>query len=402
MSKVTPKYDLTPEMQRKMAKRIIIRIAVLVAIVIAVYGYFRFDVQPPDDADLRLAPLKLPDEQNAAWYFDQALAEIRWPGDAETVEAMMSDVWDQELAERFVAENAAALALADKGLACTGIEVPLSSDNGPDSGYSPLATLMLIETHALFNAGREREAFDRGMKLLQFGGMLQESRGGPIYFLHGSEVRRQVLAAMRDFLATTTLSSETIAGYIQPLADLRAGDEVLDTALRAGYEITLDRIENYPRDIFFLPNETKRLYAETYRRCLQDARRLRYLHTAGMPVSVNDVKQRAPFFELIGYVARNSMGKGLHNYDILLGRMMASKCRENTDLSATQILFALKCHTLQTGAFPATLDELVPQYFRTVPVSDYDGRPIRYSRETSQLWCAGDEGEELAYSIEGW
>ena len=53
------------------------------------------------------------------------------------------------------------------------------------------------------------------------------------------------------------------------------------------------------------------------------------------------------------------------------------------------VVLALKCYHLEHGALPETLAALVPQYLDAVPLDDFDGKPIRYSRERRTVYSIG-------------
>jgi hypothetical protein len=54
-----------------------------------------------------------------------------------------------------------------------------------------------------------------------------------------------------------------------------------------------------------------------------------------------------------------------------------------TCLDLARAALAVERYRLATGALPAALDTLVPQYLKEVPLDPFDGRPIRYTLQTS-------------------
>jgi hypothetical protein len=56
---------------------------------------------------------------------------------------------------------------------------------------------------------------------------------------------------------------------------------------------------------------------------------------------------------------------------------------------------ALKRFQLRHGALPETLGELAPEFFASVPIDPYDGKPLRYHPNadgTYLLYCVGEDG----------
>ena len=64
-------------------------------------------------------------------------------------------------------------------------------------------------------------------------------------------------------------------------------------------------------------------------------------------------------------------------------------------MSATRVLFAIKCYKRKTGRLPDALDALVPEYIDKVPLDPYDGRPMRYSREKKRVYSIGEDLKDV-------
>ena len=69
-------------------------------------------------------------------------------------------------------------------------------------------------------------------------------------------------------------------------------------------------------------------------------------------------------------------------------------CYSRSQASAIQVLIALKCHEMKTGALPESLDELVPEYFKSVPLDYFDGSPIKYAPDKRLVYCVGPDLED--------
>ena len=41
------------------------------------------------------------------------------------------------------------------------------------------------------------------------------------------------------------------------------------------------------------------------------------------------------------------------------------------------------------GRLPDNLNELVPEFLPSIPLDDFDGKPLRYSRERRLIWSVG-------------
>ena len=69
-----------------------------------------------------------------------------------------------------------------------------------------------------------------------------------------------------------------------------------------------------------------------------------------------------------------------------------------THLDLARAALAVERYRLATGALPAALDALVPQYLKEVPLDPFDGHPIRYTRQTSGyvLYSVDADGQDNA------
>lgn len=67
-----------------------------------------------------------------------------------------------------------------------------------------------------------------------------------------------------------------------------------------------------------------------------------------------------------------------------------------TRLDLARAALAVEQYRLATGALPIALEALVPQYLKEVPLDPFDGRAIRYTRETPGyvLYSVGADGQD--------
>ncbi|MBL8797104.1 MAG: hypothetical protein JNM56_24600 [Planctomycetia bacterium] len=66
------------------------------------------------------------------------------------------------------------------------------------------------------------------------------------------------------------------------------------------------------------------------------------------------------------------------------------------DLRCSVVALAAERYRLATGAWPASLADLVPKYLPAVPVDLYDGKPLRYARDDEGvvIWSVGPDGHD--------
>jgi hypothetical protein len=57
---------------------------------------------------------------------------------------------------------------------------------------------------------------------------------------------------------------------------------------------------------------------------------------------------------------------------------------------ATRVAIAVRARTAAGGRVER-LEELVPEWFDRIPIDPYDGRPLRFDRESGRVWSVGED-----------
>jgi len=397
-------------------------IAFAVGIALSTVGYLLSrDCPPPQDDDLRVQRLDIPEKENAFYYFELAADELAWPDDEETkqrVDAMLKqEQWDGELADELIQKNSATFKYIEQGLACAHLQVPeIKSIDALIPYLAPwrdLARLTSLRVLWFFKQGKEKEAFDEAMKAVKFGHMIEGSKGRLIHYLMGMAVKEIGLNRMRAMIPDTGLQPELLKGYAEALANYEANEEGLADTFRVEYMVqanVIDDVASGVRDLdlgkvdmeernhtkkgysgyFFQPNKTKRLLAEMYRGCISNIPRTwAERDYSGPPEPPED-----PGFLIVAKYAISGNAIGEILVPMLAPAMegfQSAKCRIDLSVSITRLLLALKAYKTDTGELPLSLDELVPDYVDAVPQDPFDGRPIRYSREDKILYSVGED-----------
>jgi len=397
-------------------------IAFAVGIALSTVGYLLSrDCPPPQDDDLKVQRLDIPEKENAFYYFELAADELAWPDDEETnerVHAMLEDEqWDDELADELIQKNTAIFEYIEKGLACAHLQVPEIKGIDDLMPYlcprRDLARLTSLRALWFFKQGKEKEAFDEAMKGVKFGHMIEGSKGQLIHYLVGMGVKEIGLDRMRMMMPRTSLPPDRLKGYAEALANYEANEEGLADAFRVEYTVfagLTDDLARGARDLdfgkvdmeerdhtkkgysgyFFQPNKTKRLLAEMYRGCISNIPRTwAERDYSGLP----EPPEGPGFLMMARYaVSGNAIGKILvPMLAPAMERTQLAKCRTDLSVSITRLLLALKAYKTDTGELPLSLDELVPEYLDAVPRDPFGGKPIRYSREESILYSVGED-----------
>jgi hypothetical protein len=172
------------------------------------------------------------------------------------------------------------------------------------------------------------------------------------------------------------------------------------TEVLAKNRVCLDFFDDAMRQPFFLVPELKTFdedisYLAGWRKlALLESIQINSLHRTGKDEEAFD-----RVFEIIQFGQRveNSggatiqflVGSGIKAIGLTRVQMASRKCRDNVNVAATQILLALKVYKTQHGALPKSLSELVPEFFPSVPLDDFDGKPFRYLPDKKIIFSVG-------------
>lgn len=396
-------------------RRLLITAIVLLPLVVVFCLWAFVDSAPPDDADLRIGYDPIPDDQNAFTYFNQAAEQLQWPTGFNPLpdlsELLKDDGWDAQRALSVLAPNRGIFNLVEQGLACPSFQVP--EITGPETPlpylepWRNIARLGVARARLLFERGREAEAFEQALQVIRFGARVQEGRGAYMNFCLGQNFKHWGLGEIRGMLGSTTLPPSALAPYIDSPAGYGINEEALADAFRVDYMTNCVGVDGmargrytlsdfyglwaHPSDrfMFLKPNKTKRMLAHGYRRLIA---------SISEPWCTSDTIEYRDYFErknlIAAYTSGNGKGLLLYNIMMLPPRVQQFKCLENCSAGATRILIALKCYKAEHGELPETLDELVPQYFESIPLDDFDGKPMKYSREKRVVYAVGKDLED--------
>ena len=377
------------------------------------------DPYPPKDDDLLLEWPDIPDEDNAYSYLEELDDEIipTTMPEYRRIRRMQrgEEEWDHEYLEKLAARNRKAFEIADKMIECDVFQPPkpdpMSFTFPPLNPIREVAHQWYQQSSSLLEQGKDKEAFDTAIKILRFGQLLEGTKGYITNYLTGYAIKAMGFGSLRQCAAKSRLKSEEIRVYIDMLADLGADEEGIIDAMRFEYAHACGMIDGivagkyslrdfnskyglYPKHLkpgrLFQPNKTKSMLAETFRKLISNCQKS--LVDVDMPANLEErkfgvlkvpIRDRIPFGD-------NKVGRIIHDWHaLILYPVFQVKCRENSEAGITRLLLALKCYKLDHGDLPESLDELVPKYIDKIPIDDFDGKHLRYSKEKRIIYSVG-------------
>jgi hypothetical protein len=364
-----------------------------------------------NDSDLIPTRADIPVVSNAFWTLVKATNELYWPLSKDSELRGLSDStnWNDALAAEVVEKNHALLDLFD-----TAMRQPLLLVTEPktfDEGYPYLSDWITISrmesirVFVFFRAKNEREAFDTAFKMIRFGHRIENSGGPVIHYFVGSSIKARGLLRIQQMTAQSTLKESDVIKFIRELDSFRSNKEGLTNALKVDYQLGCLYINDFAAGKILSTNSgeqtvnsigLKPLFnaAKTQQKFAQAIRIVRdniskpfgKMDWSGLPL----VETNTSVWRRL--VSGNALGDMI--FDMLepsLEGRSARKCREDVNVTATQLLLALKIYKKEQGRLPASLSELVPEFFPQVPIDDFDGKPFRYLPDKKLIYSVGPD-----------
>lgn len=363
------------------------------------------------DSDFIFSRPEIPVKCNAFWTLLKATNALYWP-DRQWVK--LDDLsnntnWDDSLAASVLEKNRACLNLFDKAVQQPDLFVPgpktIDDDDSYLEGWRKLSRLECIQINSLHRAKKDKEAFGLAFRIINFGQRIENSGGAIITYLVGSSIKAVGLTRIREMLADTTLTRADLTPFIRQLNDFGPNKEGFTNSLKVEYEIQRSHVNDFAKGTFpgdtnsasgramesigvrllFNPERTKEKLARADRFLLNNfSKPSGEITWADMP----GVETNVSIFKHV--IRGNAIGVII--FDMLSPieePFVTRKCREDVNVTATQLLIALKVYKMENGKLPDSLSKLVPQFFPHVPLDDFDGRPIRYLPDKKIVYSVG-------------
>ena len=377
-----------------------------------VYFIFRFrDIPRVDDSDLLLSKVEIPKEENAYYFLKEAVSKIYIPNDKIKVidDIVYKNAWDKEFVEELLEKNKDVFEIFEKATEYNYFQFPdfdpisYSSLSSKSKNFalrlSDLSKLVIIKSKYLIKEGKEKEALDLIFGLIKIGHMIKEGFiHDSIIYSFGAQTKKYGLKALIEAVPYLYLSKEESKNYINRLKNFKGNKEGLIRAIKGDYmnflkekEVVEENLKNefkknnfiarfinFPDYIIFAyfsykPNETKKLIADLYRDVIDKANKDCY-----------EIK-------IEKLLPENLIGKMIYDKKIAnVYKLIEIKCLETLYIEAAKTLLALKAYKIENGNLPKSLEELVPEYFSSIPKDPFDGKALKYSPK-----------EKIIYSIKG-
>jgi len=415
--------------KKKWKKIILITIGVVVILIIGLLSLprllnlFAKDIAPINDFDLQLQKVSVANNDNAYFDLTKLSGVIYEPKDkSQTILDMVAGKnWDSQVAEDIVSKNSQAFAYFAEAARKPKYQNPESADPAnitpnmvltPMSSWRQMARLSAIRAIYLAKQGKDKEALDEALNSVSIGQKIQDSQATLFEYLVAIAIKGVGLETVQKIIPSSKLTSAELKQYVQGLDRFYKNENGLITTFKGEYHVQswiIDSIvsgdtealksvvgeeesqnpeiaKKIKDNYYFQPNKTKLLFAEYARANIKSANQ-----SCG-EIKATEVKPLAPTNPAKLYTEENAIGKILHDVVAAsLTSVSTKKCQEDLLVGATQAMIAIKAFKNDTNNYPASLNELVPNYLSSVPQDPFDGKSLRYSATKKVLYSVGED-----------
>ncbi len=334
----------------------------------------------------------------------QVAASKMWlPKDQEQrIDDLVSSInWDEAFAQAFLASNHDALASWDAAVKLPDLQVPELSavyELPPYlEGWKKLARIAMVRENWLLHHGQDQAAFNQLIDHVRLGRRMQNSQCVLIVYLVGQAVDNMGLFQMRHWVGKTQLTADQLKTYIAQLKPQpRELSDAFASTIKVEHQMQVNtlaamrdgRIDNgyIPRIGFGWPffnfGQTEELFTQGTLKLVEAASH----HYVEVDVAAMTALPSRPSI----YLSGNMTGQILY-YSMMpaMTAMLANKCKGDVTWQATRTILALRAYQLAHGQLPSDLNALVPEYLETLPVDDFNGRPLHYAPDRKIVYSVG-------------
>lgn len=366
--------------------------------------------------------------------------KVYWPEelDDSIPDLLKNKEWNEQLVSKVLEQNSKSLSEFNAIMEGSNLTLQIPKLEDPQNSellsafpsFRNLRRLMkinMLSSYSLLRNGKQKQAIDRTIKTVEAVYAFQNAENQTlIQALIGVRVEEQALEALKRIASKTTLSSREAKQYISKLDKINNHQENLKRALKCEYLVTKNRKEYFDRYIsgekldpstevykeldqffrdpignaikflskfgyFYKPNKTEQTIASYFRPHIASTDKF-YKDMEKWEFPHDDYINRPFSLSFKELMRKNYIGKSYLSISLmpLQGTFMEGY-KLNYKVKSSQLLLALKAYKRQHGVLPNKLEELVPVYFKEVPLDPFDGKQIRYSKEKKILYSVGKD-----------
>ncbi len=392
-------------------KKFLVTLAILfvvgIVLVVSIMAYFGRDIPAPDVSDLVVTqPENLQD--NAYTYFIAANGVLYWPNDSSVVkDYIYGETVDSCVVADVIAKNAKTLELINRGVECESCiapeEIGFSTYSCRLEPWKKISKVLAAKTKSQRLLGNYKEATDTCITLLKFGNLIQKDASSIIQYLIGVSTTYLALEQARD-LAYDDAPREELIRLSKAIENLDPPEIGLIRAFKCNYRVAEKLIEDlgngkvdrstgmppwlpkYMPSYFFLPNKTKLIFADLYRDCIKNTS----LYYVDVHLNYLEHIRWGKENMMLSTIRPNSVGKLIVCLTVPgVNEILRTKWSLASDIIATDLIVNMHTYKKNNGAFPKSLQDLVPQYIDAVPADPFDGKPFRYKPDKGIIYSVG-------------
>ncbi len=246
------------------------------------------------------------------------------------------------------------------------------------------------------------KAYETGISMLEFSAGFRSAHTTILTVTGADIIASRGSTCLLALIEHHPLEREALAGLARRLEDLSISDPGMETVLRASYQSyfsaggepmknhckVLNQGSRVPLMLVYKPNRTRSMYAGAYGAAVRNASS----SYSGMLSQLDSVNLEDWKFRWSETLTGNSLGYDVFERDhgMLLSILKRSSA-VNAGLPLLRVRIAMERYRLDHGAWPETLDALIPSYLDSIPLDPMDGKSLRYNATKRILYSIGTD-----------
>jgi len=252
---------------------------------------------------------------------------------------------------------------------------------------------------------------------------MESGKGAAVSYLVALTGRSMAVWCLQTYPAKTHLTAAEYRALAEEVGACPVRLENLQNVYRAEYEVYANTVDSLKAGMFGLkdvsgprgirrsagpPLSNYELKPNATNRRLAEAMRFQ-LDTLSMPWLEGEQRRQQRHEEHLAEATRSRSDSLLSllfrtsnvgdQFCLMIGDgpqgMAQQQARAIADTGMAQLMLALKAYTVEKGELPSSLEALVPDYLKALPIDPFDGGPLKYSRQKRVLYCVGRDGRDL-------
>jgi hypothetical protein len=277
-----------------------------------------------------------------------------------------------------------------------------AEDMGSDPSWRQLGVIKGIACAYYQRLAQEPAALRAELELAEFSQRLLALTAYPTYYARSVELHQAACEGIAEQLRTTSLDARALTPWQEAWEHQTPQEHQLSEAFRGFYEferklivgpragdpwdsLTVQMMPMQPGRLFFKPNRTLSLFAISFLELKEQALSPAYLRSTQISARIGPYERAPSNIYGPNHAGLAYAHERIWPYVNLMERHSLERARHQVVLT----LFAVRRWGADHASAPAKLEDLVPHYFKRLPIDPFSGEPVCYDAKKGLIYSVG-------------